>query len=132
VGNVSGGRNSYLFTMELCVVSFVFMLTSMLKSGDGQRIRKEGFFHQWTPQTIIPILTNAAGGIVVGLVTKYAGSVKKGFALIFGLLLSGILQAIQDKDSGTGGKISIEHIVGGSLAAFSLWMHSAFPAAPRM
>jgi len=128
-GGIGGGRNSYLFTMELCVVSLVFMLMSMLKSEDGKKIRADGFFHKWTPSTIIPILTNAAGGIVVGLVTKYAGSVKKGFALIFGLLLSGILQAIMDEngDGDGGNKISIEHIVGGCLAGLSLWMHSAFP-----
>ena len=122
-----GGRNSYLFSMELCVVSLIFMSVSMLKSEDGQRIRKEGFFHNWTPKTIIPILTNAAGGIIVGLVTKYAGSVRKGFALIFGLVLSGILQAVME-EGGEGSKISVEHVVGGCLAAFSLWMHSAFPA----
>jgi UDP-sugar transporter A1/2/3 len=126
-GGVAGGRNSYFFTMELCVVSLSFMVMSMIRSDDGKKIRENGFFHQWTPTTIIPILTNAAGGIVVGLVTKYAGSVKKGFALIFGLLLSGILQAIMSKD-GDGGKISIEHVVGGCLAGLSLWMHSAFPA----
>jgi UDP-sugar transporter A1/2/3 len=114
--------------MELCVVSLIFMLVSMVKSEDGKRIRDEGFFNNWTPKTLIPVMTNAAGGIVVGLVTKYAGSVKKGFALIFGLLLSGILQALQDDD---GGGITLEHIVGGVLAAFSLWMHSAFPAAPK-
>jgi len=128
-GGMGGGRNSYLFTMELCVVSLVFMLSSMLKSEDGRQIRANGFFHKWTPTTIIPILTNAAGGIVVGLVTKYAGSVKKGFALIFGLLLSGILQAIMNDDGGDGrNKISLEHVVGGCLAGLSLWMHSAFPA----
>jgi len=126
-GGIGGGRNSYFFTMELCVVSLSFMLMSMLRSEDGKKIRADGFFHQWTPTTIIPILTNAAGGIVVGLVTKYAGSVKKGFALIFGLLLSGIIQAIMSED-GDGGKISMEHIVGGCLAGLSLWMHSAFPA----
>jgi UDP-sugar transporter A1/2/3 len=126
---MGGGRNSYLFTMELCVVSLVFMLSSMLKSEDGRQIRANGFFHKWPPTTIIPILTNAAGGIVVGLVTKYAGSVKKGFALIFGLLLSGILQAIMNDNGGDGrNKISLEHVVGGCLAGLSLWMHSAFPA----
>ena len=96
-----GGRISYLFTIELCVASIIVLCTSMLKSDDGKRIRSEGFFQNWTPQTLIPIFTNAAGGIVVGLVTKYAGAVKKGFALIFGLLLSGILQACmntQDED----------------------------------
>jgi Nucleotide-sugar transporter. len=101
----------------------------MMRSDDGARIRKNGFFDGWTSKTIIPIVTNAAGGIVVGLVTKYAGTVKKGFALIFGLLISGLLQAFGE---GNGNKyksrISKEHIVGGLLAAFSLWMHSAFPA----
>ncbi len=122
--STKGGRNSYLFTMELCVVSLIFMMCSMVRSDDGKRIRSEGFFHNWTPQTFIPIMTNAAGGIVVGLVTKYAGSVRKGFALIFGLLLSGVLQAFMEEDS----KISIEQVVGGCLAGLSLWMHSAFPA----
>ena len=70
---------------------------------------------------MIPILTNSVGGIIVGLVTKYAGSVRKGFALIFGIFISGILQA---QDSG----VSHEQIIGGLLAGISLWMHSAYPA----
>lgn len=127
------GRNSYFFTMELCVASTIVMLISMLKSEDGRRIHSDGFFEGWTPKTFLPILTNAAGGIIVGLVTKHAGAVKKGFALIFGLLLSGIVQACM-KESGDGetssigSRVSREQLVGGSLAALSLWMHSAYPA----
>lgn len=104
------------------------------QSQDGAKIRDNGFFHGWTPKTLIPIATNAAGGIVVGIVTKYAGSVKKGFALIFGLLLSGVLQAFMEEDNGNkqGSKITKEHIAGGILAAFSLWMHSAFPVIPSV
>jgi UDP-sugar transporter A1/2/3 len=62
----------------------------------------------------------------VGLVTKYAGSVRKGFALIFGLLLSGILQ------SKGGEGVEKEQVVGGILAAISLWMYSSFPVAPTI
>ena len=47
----------------------------------------------WTWKTWIPIVSNACGGVVVGLVTKHAGAVRKGFALIFGLVLSGVLQS---------------------------------------
>ena len=47
-------------------------------------------------------------------------SVRKGFALIFGMLLSGIFQA-----SGTG--IRTHQVVGGLLAATSLWMHTTHP-----
>jgi UDP-sugar transporter A1/2/3 len=118
------GRDSYLFTMELSAASLLFMTFSLvLSSPDGKRIRRDGFFHGWTIQTWIPVITNALGGIIVGLVTKYAGSVRKGFALIFGLLLSGILQ------SKGGEGVEKEQVVGGILAAISLWMYSSFPVA---
>jgi UDP-sugar transporter A1/2/3 len=69
------------------------------------------------PTILIPILTNSVGGILVGLVTKHAGSVRKGFALIFDLLLSGAIQA-----GGTG--VSPAQIVRGLLAATSMWLHA--------
>lgn len=117
------GRNSYLFTMELCAVSLFVMGMSMLRSQDGRDIREKGFFNNWTPQTLIPITTNALGGIIVGLVTKYAGSVRKGFALIFGLLISGVLQSFTEEDK----TVSFEQVLGGILASFSLWMYAAYP-----
>lgn len=120
------GRNSYFFTMEISIASLFFMLLSTLRSKDGENIRTKGFFHDWTPRTMIPIVTNASGAILVGLVTKYAGAVKKGFALIFGLVISGVLQALLSNDD--DGKISLEQIVGGVLAGTSLWMYNSFPA----
>ncbi|KAL7488432.1 hypothetical protein ACHAW6_014017 [Cyclotella cf. meneghiniana] len=110
-------RNALLFTMELCVASILLLLISFLRSDDGAQIQQRGFFDQWTWFTILPILTNAAGGILVGLVIKYAGTVQKGFALIFGILISGLLQ----------GSLSKEEIAGGVLAGISLWMHSTYP-----
>lgn len=110
------GRNPYLFSMELCAASSLILTASLLITPDGQDIRQEGFFHDWTLSTLIPILTNAIGGILVGLVTKYAGSVQKGFALIFGILISGVLQA---------SSVTKEQVAGGALAIISLWLHSA-------
>ena len=112
-------RNAYLFSMELSVASVILLLVSLILSSDGRSIilSPRTFFSNWTPETLIPVLTNSIGGILVGLVTKHAGSVRKGFALIFGLLLSGLLQA-----SGAG--IQAHQIVGGLLAAASLWMHT--------
>ena len=139
-----GGRNSYLFTMELCMASTILLFTTSLVSARKQssdisqtsKHSSNGFFQNWTIPTLIPIITNAMGGIIVGLVTKYAGAVKKGFALIFGLLLSGILQAFikqteMENDEVPSPRVSIEQIVGGILAAISLWMHSSFPSATK-
>ncbi|GKY90388.1 hypothetical protein MPSEU_000012800 [Mayamaea pseudoterrestris] len=120
--SANGGRNPYLFSMELCVGGLVVLFINLLLSGDGADIINKGFFHGWQLSTLVPVLTNAAGGIIVGLVTKYAGSVRKGFALIFGLLFSGVYQAVSSSEG-----ISNEHVVGGLLAALSLYLHAAFP-----
>uniref|UniRef100_A0A7S2YRJ9 Sugar phosphate transporter domain-containing protein n=1 Tax=Entomoneis paludosa TaxID=265537 RepID=A0A7S2YRJ9_9STRA len=121
----TGARNAYLFSMELCVASILLLGGSLLISSDGQLILQKGFFHGWTPSTLIPIVTNAMGGIVVGLVTKYAGSVRKGFALIFGILLSGLMQAASSTGEGVG--VSREQVWGGLLAGVSLYIHATNP-----
>ena len=112
-------KNAYLFSMEMNVASVILLLASLILSSDGRTIIRSPrtFFSNWTPETFIPVITNSIGGILVGLVTKHAGSVRKGFALIFGLLLSGMLQA-------GGAGIQAHQVVGGLLAAASLWMHT--------
>jgi UDP-sugar transporter A1/2/3 len=110
--------------MELSAISFVTMIvTLILGSPDGNELRKSGMAKGWTWKTWIPVFTNAAGGVIVGMVTKRCGAVRKGFALIFGLLLSGILQNSLLSDEGIGP----EQVYGGILASLSVWMHSKFP-----
>lgn len=121
--SAGGGRNAYFFSMELCVGSVILLGLTLLVSPDGEQIHKNGFFDGWTPETFIPIVINSIGGILVGLVTKHAGSVRKGFALIFGILLSGLLQEV----SSGGVGVSKEQLLGGILAALSLWMHATNP-----
>jgi UDP-sugar transporter A1/2/3 len=118
-----GGRDAYLFSMELCAASVLILSASLTLSADGKAIADRGFFDGWTPATFIPIATNSVGGIIVGLVTKHAGSVRKGFALIFGILLSGLVQAGLQPEQG----ITKEQIMGGVLAGFSLYLHATNP-----
>ncbi|GJP43991.1 hypothetical protein CLOM_g3386 [Closterium sp. NIES-68] len=89
-------RNPHLFTIEMCTLTSLTLLFTLLSSQDGARMARLGFFHAWTPLTIIPALSNAIGGILVGLVTKYAGGVKKGFTVIAGLLVTAIVQYLLD------------------------------------
>mmetsp|Transcript_761 Transcript_761/g.1219 ORF Transcript_761/g.1219 Transcript_761/m.1219 type:complete len:368 (+) Transcript_761:91-1194(+) len=128
-GQASGGRNPYLFSSELCIASLTLLILSLTFSQDGKMIQQFGFFHEWTLQTLIPIMSSAMGGIVVGLVTKYAGSVRKGFALIFGMLFTGLIQSMVGDDSGGGGGVAVskEQLIGGLIASASLWMHATHP-----
>ncbi|KAL5556036.1 hypothetical protein UlMin_038272 [Ulmus minor] len=84
----------YLMTVEMSIVGSLCMLASTFKSPDGEAIRKHGFFYGWTPLTLIPVMFNALGGILVGLVTSYAGGVRKGFVIVSALLVTALLQFI--------------------------------------
>ena len=123
------GRNAYLFSMELSAASLLVLFLSLVfgETPDSKRIRDNGFWNGWTWQTWIPIVTQASGGIIVGLVTKHAGTVRKGFGLMLGLFLSGVLQAHLSKDDSGDGGVTLQQIVGGSLAGLSLYLHSKFP-----
>ncbi|KAK9272652.1 hypothetical protein L1049_003028 [Liquidambar formosana] len=89
-------HTSYLMTVEMSIVGSLCMLASMYKSPDGEAIRRHGFFYGWTPLTLIPVIFNAVGGILVGLVTSYAGGVRKGFVIVSALLVTALLQFIFD------------------------------------
>ncbi|KAM6563818.1 hypothetical protein CsatB_023816 [Cannabis sativa] len=87
-------RSSYLMTVEMSIVGSLCMLASTFKSPDGEAIKQHGFFYGWTPLTVIPVLFNAFGGILVGLVTSHAGGVRKGFVIVSALLVTALLQFI--------------------------------------
>lgn len=82
-----------------------------------------GHFEYWSWKTFIPIFVKAAGGILTALVHKHAGSVVKGFALVLGLVFSGVFQTIiDDRD------LSFDHFLGTSLVLLSSWLHFTNPA----
>ncbi|KAK4411671.1 UDP-N-acetylglucosamine transporter ROCK1 [Sesamum angolense] len=87
---------SYLMTVEMSIIGSLCLVASAYKSPDGSAIRQHGFFYGWTPLTWIPVVLNAVGGILVGLVTSYAGGVRKGFVIVSALLVTALLQFIFD------------------------------------
>ncbi|KAM3757540.1 hypothetical protein ACB098_02G196100 [Castanea mollissima] len=87
-------HSSYLMTVEMSFVGSLCLLLSTSKSPDGEAIRQHGFFYGWTPLTLIPVIFNALGGILVGLVTSHAGGVRKGFVIVSALLVTAMMQFI--------------------------------------
>jgi len=135
-------RNNYLLSAEMSFLGIVIaslglLLGDITPGGGGAEAvvpawREEGLFAKWRPLTVVPVLTQALGGILVGLVTTTTGSVKKGFAIISGLILTCALK------SGLAGELpSGKSLVAVPLAAVSIFLHTrAAPplpmAAPRM
>jgi UDP-sugar transporter A1/2/3 len=139
------GRDAFLYTMEVSFYSAVTLFVSILcSSRDGRNYSLNNttttittakkqqlsqaaqpttdWFHGWTWQTWIPILIKAYGGVLTALVHKYAGSVAKGFALMFGLVLSQLVSSmIQEQD------VTMPQLVGTMLVMLSGWMHFTNP-----
>ena len=117
----AGSRNSYLFSMEISSFSCITMLFTLLGSDDGRDALTRGLLHNWQVTTLLPIISNAAGGIIVGLVTKYAGSVRKGFALIFGIIITVTVQAVTGEEN-----ITWNQSIGATVVVIAMYMHAKF------
>jgi UDP-sugar transporter A1/2/3 len=63
---------------------------------------------------LIPVVVKALGGIATVLVHKHAGSVPKGFALVLGLVLSGMLEREP---------LTFPQLLGTVLVLASSWVH---------
>lgn len=119
-------RSPHLFNIEIAFFSSCFLVsTLLLGSPDYKLIKEGGFFQGCTWKTAIPIMTNAVGGILVGLVTKHLGAVVKGFAVIFGMIVSGMLQQVFLSNRGEG--VTWAQFISGCIGAVSLWMHASYP-----
>ena len=69
---------------------------SLALSPDGSRVAREGLFVGWRAGTLLPVASNALGGMLVAQVTMTLGGVAKGFAVVAGLVLTGISSAVLD------------------------------------
>ncbi|ETN37289.1 uncharacterized protein HMPREF1541_08280 [Cyphellophora europaea CBS 101466] len=58
---------------------------------DGRAIAQGGFFQGYRPITVVTICIQAAGGLIVALVIKYADNILKGFATSLSIILSTVV-----------------------------------------
>ncbi|KAF1773943.1 Nucleotide-sugar transporter [Phytophthora cactorum] len=72
--------------------------------------------------TLIPVVSNALGGLLVGTVTKYVGGVLKSFALICGIAFTAFVESYV-----YGAVLPNEVFIAAGLVATSMAIYSSFP-----
>jgi len=120
-------RSTYLMTLEMSTFGSLCLLTSMYWSPDGVSIHKRGFFYGWTLLTFIPVVLNAFGGILVGLVTQYSGGIKKGFVIVSALLVTAALEVVVEGKPPSGYAIAALPLVVTSTIIHQKYPYKAKP-----
>jgi len=80
----------WLKNVQLGAFGFVLGLAGSLLS-DGDAIAKHGFFTGYSWLVVLVVVVNAAGGLVIAIVIKYADNIVKAFATSVAIILSSIL-----------------------------------------
>jgi len=113
-------KNSFLYTTELAVWGIITLIIFMIFN--DEKIVEKGIFTGWNNMTILPVFTNAMGGVFVGLVVKYAGGVRKGFGTVGGMFLTAVLSFFIEYSP-----FSVTTWIALPLLIASVYIHTIYP-----
>lgn len=130
---LSKESNSLLVSAQLAVYGLIFLMAKEIAWENCDKallssvaLVLDDLASGWDRWALLPVLSSAAGGILIGLVMQNAGSIMKGFALIFGLLFTGLAQWVVD-----GEGLTVNHWVALLLVSLSIYLHTSFPPSPK-
>ncbi|KAL4117516.1 hypothetical protein PRIC2_011507 [Phytophthora ramorum] len=126
-------RDAALVTMELSVYGSLFLMlpaiwstivkTPVSESPAANALANmDKVFEGCDYYTIIPVVSNALGGLLVGTVTKHVGGVLKSFALICGIAFTAFVESVV-----YGAVLPNEVFIAAGLVATSMAIYSSFP-----
>ncbi|CEG47140.1 cmp-sialic acid transporter 5-like [Plasmopara halstedii] len=126
-------RDASLVTMELSVFGTLFLMLPAIWStivstpsaespAANVLANTDKIFEGCNLYTLIPVISNAFGGLLVGTVTKYVGGVLKSFALICGIAFTALVESYV-----YGVVLPNEVFTATFLVAISMSIYSSFP-----
>lgn len=86
---------------------------------DHQAVSERGFFHGYNRLVWLVVTVQAAGGLIVAIVVKYADNVLKTFAASFSIIISSFVSAVLFDF-----RPNVQFVVGTLLVVFSTAMYS--------
>ncbi|EER14068.1 nucleotide-sugar transporter, putative [Perkinsus marinus ATCC 50983] len=117
-------RNSYLLSGELAMYSAILIIVvESIAHGEVPMLRPNFV----AGISLLPIFTQAIGGIVVGQVTKHAGSVHKGFSIIGGIIITAILRSVL-----VNAPLRTEVCMAMPVTLLATYMYAKYPPAQKL
>lgn len=92
---------------------------------DGPTIMTKGFFYAYSPIVVATICIQAAGGLIVAMVIKYADNILKGFATSLSIILSTVASVLMFNFV-----VTTYFLLGSILVFFATYLYSK-PDAPK-
>jgi len=121
--------------LQLAVFSILCSIIPLVVSNDGERIRRDGFFHGYSWLTWSCIAMNAFGGLLVGAVINYCDAILKDIAIGASIVVSAIgsmyLFEFQPQSGFTMGVALVSYAVplyagrAGNICSVRQWVASA-------
>ncbi len=81
----------WIRNIQLSLFSVMLGCVFVIGLQDGPAILQDGFFQNYSYMTWIVIFIQAGGGLIVGLVVRYADNILKGFATSISIILSSVI-----------------------------------------
>ncbi|KAI7895246.1 UDP-galactose transporter [Mucor mucedo] len=81
----------WIRNIQLSLFSVILGCIFVVGLQDGTKIIQDGFFQNYSYLTWMVILIQAGGGLIVGLVVRYADNILKGFATSISIILSSFI-----------------------------------------
>lgn len=114
--------NLWLRNIQLGMTATVLSVGAVYVSGDIEGVRTHGFFYGYTTIVWAAVLLQAAGGLLVAVVVKYADNILKGFAASFAMVITFTVSMIFH-----GFFPNENFYIGAVLINLSIYLYSTYP-----
>lgn len=110
----------WIRNIQLSLFSVILGCIFVVGLQDGGKIIQDGFFQNYSYLTWIVILIQAGGGLIVGLVVRYADNILKGFATSISIILSSFVSFLLFNF-----EITVTFVIGALLVVYATYMYGS-------
>ena len=120
-------RNQYMVTIELSILGETMLVVlALVQHSDDDSDSQDSMWEGWSVMTLVALLCQALGGVLVGFVIRDCGNVEKSFAVVGGMGLTALFEThFNGKPFGHNAYMAM------ALVTISTALYASNPAPPN-